>query len=118
MKDTKRLIISYRDKNQTALYEAADRKLYELVSFDNDCAIMCNASDNTFAVAVKPYPDDIRNMIDYSEIKYFKSLEAAMSFDESIHKCFSEIPENIKTSKLQEEKRKNLPRENKSSKHL
>ena len=45
---------TYDSKNQTALYQAKDNRLYEIISIDTDCAVMAAASDDTFAVASKP----------------------------------------------------------------
>lgn len=59
---------TYDSKNQTALYKAKDNRLYEIISIDTDCAVMAAAFDDTFAVAAKPFLDEINNVIDFQAL--------------------------------------------------
>lgn len=72
-------------------------RLYEIVSIDSDCAVMA-AFNDTFAVAAKPFLDEVNNVIDYSSIEYFDRISQAKSYSERLHKCFdsSKAEENIK----------------------
>ena len=77
---------------------AKDKRLYEIVSIDNDCAVMA-AFNDTFAVAAKPFLDEVNNVIDYSSIEYFDRISQAKSYSDRLHKCFdscSKAEENIK----------------------
>lgn len=89
---------TYDSKNQTALYKAKDNRLYEIISIDTDCAVMTAAADDTFAVAAKPFLDEINNVIDFSSIEYFDRISQAKSYSERLHNCFdsSKAEENIK----------------------
>lgn len=89
---------TYDSKNQTALYKAKDNRLYEIISIDTDYAVMAAAADDTFAVAAKPFLDEINNVIDFSSIEYFDRISQAKSYSERLHKCFdsSKAEENIK----------------------
>ena len=42
------VIKTFGSNHQTALYMAKDKRLYEIVSIDNDCAVMA-AFNDTFA---------------------------------------------------------------------
>lgn len=61
------IIKTFGSNHQTALYMAKDKRLYEIVSIDSDCAVMA-AFNDTFAVAAKPFLDEVNNVIDYSSI--------------------------------------------------
>ena len=74
---------TYDSKNQTALYKAKDNRLYEIISIDTDCAVMAAAFDDTFAVAAKPFLDEINNVIDFSSIE-------AESYSKILHQCYAE----------------------------
>lgn len=91
------VIKTFGSNHQTALYMAKDKRLYEIVSIDNDCAVMA-AFNDTFAVAAKPFLDEVNNVIDYSSIEYFDRLSQAKSYSDRLHKCFdsSKAEENIK----------------------
>ena len=75
------VIKTFGSNHQTALYMAKDKRLYEIVSIDNDCAVMA-AFNNTFAVAAKPFLDEVNNVIDYSSIEYFDSSKAEENIKE------------------------------------
>ena len=62
------VIKTFGSNHQTALYMAKDKRLYEIVSIDNDCAVMA-AFNDTFAVAAKPFLDEVNNVIDYHRQK-------------------------------------------------
>ena len=81
---------TYDSKNQTALYQAKDNRLYEIISIDTDCAVMAAASDDTFAVAAKPFLDEINNVIDFSSIEYFPHKIQAESYSKILHQCYAE----------------------------
>ena len=91
------VIKTFGSNHQTALYMAKDKRLYEIVSIDNDCAVMA-AFNDTFAVAAKPFLDEVNNVIDYSSIEYFDRISQAKSYSDRLHKCFdsSKAEENIK----------------------
>lgn len=91
------VIKTFGSNHQTALYMAKDKRLYEIVSIDNDCAVMA-AFNDTFAVASKPFLDEVNNVIDYSSIEYFDRISQAKSYSDRLHKCFdsSKAEENIK----------------------
>lgn len=59
---------------------------------------MAAAADDTFAVAAKPFLDEINNVIDFSSIEYFPHRIQAESYSKILHKCFdsSKAEENIK----------------------
>lgn len=81
---------TYDSKNQTALYKAKDNRLYEIISIDTDCAVMAAAFDDTFAVAAKPFLDEINNVIDFSSIEYFPHRIQAESYSKILHQCYAE----------------------------
>lgn len=91
------VIKTFGSNHQTALYMAKDKRLYEIVSIDSDCAVMA-AFNDTFAVAAKPFLDEVNNVIDYSSIEYFDRISQAKSYSDRLHKCFdsSKAEENIK----------------------
>ena len=76
---------TYDSKNQTALYKAKDNRLYEII-----CAVMAAAFDDTFAVAAKPFLDEINNVIDFSSIEYFPHRIQAESYSKILHQCYAE----------------------------
>ena len=55
------------------------KRAVEIVSIDNDCAVMA-AFNDTFAVAAKPFLDEVNNVIDYSSIEYFDRISQAKSY--------------------------------------
>lgn len=83
------VIKTFGSNHQTALYMAKDKRLYEIVSIDNDCAVMA-AFNNTFAVAAKPFLDEINNVIDFSSIEYFPHRIQAESYSKILHQCYAE----------------------------
>ena len=81
---------TYDSKNQTALYQAKDNRLYEIISIDTDCAVMAAASDDTFAVAAKPFLDEINNVIDFSTLNISLTKFKQTSYSKILHQCYAE----------------------------
>lgn len=99
------------------LYLATNDRYYEIINFDCDTAVLTNAAEDVFTVAVKPFVNEQEQTIDGSEFSDFFDLKSALQYSIQLKEIFSkqEIAERtekleIKNKEIKKAKVKSQPR--------
>lgn len=83
--------------NNQELYLAVNDRYYEILSADDDTALLTNIEENVFTVVAKPYFNEQTHTIDGSEFMDFQTKQDALEYRKQLQEIF-DMQETVRKS--------------------